>query len=86
MCLCFRLTPGSYIFTKLLKISIAFLPRIGTLIIINVDDMLLIGSIAEDVQTYLDTVTLLLQGLVFVINLKKSVMTPSQEMEFLGII
>ena len=62
MCLCFRLAPGSNVFTKLLKISIACLPRIGTLIIIYQDDMLLIGRIAENVQTYLDTVTLFCKG------------------------
>ena len=49
-------------FQKLLKISIAFLPRIGTLIIIYLGDMLLIGRIAENVQTYLDTVTLFCKG------------------------
>ena len=49
-------------FQKLLKIPIAFLSRIGTLIIIYLDDMLLIGRIAENVQTYLDTVTLFCKG------------------------
>ena len=48
--------------------------------------MLLIGRTAENVQMYRDTVILLLQELGFVINLKKSVMTPSQEMEFLGMV
>ena len=48
--------------------------------------MLLVGRTTENVQMYRDTVILLLQELGFVINLKKSVMTPSKKMEFLGLI
>ena len=86
LCLCFGLVPAPYVFTKLLKITIAFLRRIGTLIIIYLDDMLLIRRTAENVQVYRHTVILLLQKLGFLINLKKSVMNPSQEMEFLGMV
>ena len=42
LCLCFGLAPAPYVFKKLLKIPNAFLQRIGTLIIIHLDDMLLI--------------------------------------------
>ena len=83
--LCFGLALAPYVFTKLLKIPIALLWRKGTLIIIYLDDLLLIGGTAKNVQMYHDTVILLLQELGFVINLKKSVMTPSLEMEFLGL-
>ena len=86
MCLYFGLAPAPYVFTKLLKIPIAFLRRIGSLIIINLDDMLLIGRRVENVQLYSDTVIFLLQELGFEINLKKSVTTPSQEMEFSGMV
>ena len=75
-----------YIFTILLKIPIVFLRRIGTLITIYLDYVLLIGKTVENVQMYCDTVMLLLQELGFVKNLKKSVMTLSQEMEFLGMV
>ena len=81
LCLYFALAPAPYVFTKLLKILIAFLRRIGTLIIIYLDDILLIGRTAENVQMYRDTVILLLQELGFMINLKKSVM-----MDFLGMV
>ena len=56
------------------------------LIIIYPDDMLLIGRPPDNVQMYRDTVILLLQELGLVINLKKLVMTPSLEMEFLGMV
>ena len=86
LCLCFALALAPYVFIKLLKIPIAFLWKISTLIIIYLDDTLLIGRTAENVQMYHDTVILLLQELGLVINLKKSLMTPSQEVEFLGMV
>ena len=48
--------------------------------------MLLIERTAENVQMYCNTVILLLQELGLVINLKKSLMTLSQEMKFLGMV
>ena len=60
LCLCFGLAPAPCGFTKLLKILIAFLRRIGTLIIIYLDDVLLIGRTSENVQMYRDTVIFLL--------------------------
>lgn len=47
LCLCFVLSPAPYIFTKLLKIPIAFLWRIDTLIIIYLDNMFLMGRTAD---------------------------------------
>ena len=83
LCLCFGLAPVFSAFTKLLKIPIV---RVGTLIIIYLDDMLLIERTVENVQMYLDIVTVLLQKLGFVINLKTSMITPSHEMKFLGMV
>ena len=48
--------------------------------------MLLIGRTAENVQTYCNAVILLLQELGLVINLKKPLMTLSQEVKFLGMV
>ena len=86
LCLCFGLAPAPYVFTKVLKIPIVFLRRIDTLITVYLYDMLLIGGTAENVQMHRDAVILLLQELGFVINLKKLVMTLSQEMKFLGMV
>ena len=86
LCLCFGLAPVFSAFAKLLKIPIVCLRRVGTLIIIYLDDMLLIERTVENVQMYLDIVTVLLQKLGFVINLKTSMMTPSHEMKFLGMV
>ena len=48
--------------------------------------MILIGRAIENVQIYHGTVILLLQELGFAINLRKLAMTPSREMEFLGMV
>ena len=86
LCLCFGHAPASYVSTKLLNIPIVFPWKINTLIIIYLEDRLLIGRTAENVQMYCNTVILLLQELGLVINLKKSLMTLSQEMKFLGMV
>ena len=48
--------------------------------------MLLIGRIAENVRMYRNNLIFLLQGLGFAVDLIKSVMTLSQEMEFLRMV
>ena len=58
-------------FHKLLKIPIALLRTINVGIIIFLDDMLVMDK---------------LQNLRFVINFKKSQLTPVKEIEFLGLV
>ena len=48
LCLCFGLGPAPRIFTKLLKVPMAILRRLGIRIIIYLDDMLLIGKTIEE--------------------------------------
>ena len=48
--------------------------------------MLIIGRTREEIIALRDKVILLLQCLGFLINQKKSVMTPVQEIEFLGMV
>ena len=86
LCLCFGLGPAPRIFTKLLKIPISILRRINIRMIIYLDDMLLLGQTMEETIMSRDTVIFLLQLLGFVdLNLKKSIMTPTQKIEFLGL-
>ena len=47
--------------------------------------MLLIGNTIEETLMTRDTVIFLLQELGFVLNLKKSVLTPTQRIEFLSV-
>lgn len=81
--LCFSLSPAPYIFTKLLKVPLNFLLRLGT-VIIYLDDMLILGKSVKARLNFRDTVTFFLQELAFVINQEKSVMIPKQVIEFSG--
>ena len=85
LCLCFGLGPAPRIFTKLLKIPIAILRRINIRMIIYLDDKFLMGHSIEEISMCRDTVIFLLQHLGFLINWKRSVLTPVQEIEFLGL-
>ena len=85
LCLCFGLGPVPRIFTKLLKIPVSVLRRLNILIIIYMDDMSLIGHTIGETLMARDTVILLLQQLGFVLNLKKSMLTPTERIEFLGV-
>ena len=83
--LCFGLGPAPNIFTKLIKIPVSVLRRLNILIIIYLDDMSLIGHTIEEALMARDTAIFLLQQLGFVLNLKKSVLTPTQRADFLGV-
>ena len=85
LCLCFGLGPAPRIFSKLLKVPIALLRRLNIRLVIYLDDILLMGRTLEEILMSRDTLIFLLQHLGFVINLKKSVLKPSQQMEFLGL-
>ena len=80
------LRPAPRIFTKLLKVPIALLRRVNIRIIIYLDDMLLMGRTLPEILMARDTLIFLLQHLGFVINLKKSVLHPVKQIEFLGLV
>ena len=84
-CPCFGLVRGSYIFTKPLKIPVFFPRRLGSLIIIYLDDMLIIGKSVEETLFYRDKVILLMQELGFCDKSGKLVMIPTQIIAFLDI-
>ena len=60
------------------------LHRMNIKMIIYLHDMLICHSL-EEIFMSRDTVIFLLQNLGFIINWKKSVLTPVQEIEFLGL-
>ena len=86
LCLCFGLGPAPRLFTKLLKVPIALLRRLNVKIIIYLDDMLLMGASQPELMLGRDTLIFVLQHLGLVINLKKSVLTPTKKLEFLGVL
>ena len=84
LCLCFGLGPAPRIFPKLLKVPIALLRRLNICLVIYLDGIVLMGR-TEEILMSRNTLIFLLQHLGFVINLKKLVLTPSQQIEFLGL-
>ena len=86
LCLAFGLGPAPRIFTKLMKVPISLLRRLGIRLVIYLDDLLIVASSKEEMEQARDTVLFLFHHLGLTINLKKSVLTPSQRLEFLGII
>ena len=87
LCLCFGLGSASLILTKILKVPISLLRRLQILVIIYLGDMLLMSQTLalEELLMSRDTMIFLLTQLGFVINLKKSVLVPVQQIEFLGL-
>ena len=78
--------PAPRIFTKLLKVPIAILRRLKIRLMIYLDDILLLAPTKEGVIKDRDTAIYLLEGLGFVINYNKSVMTPKKCQEYLGVV
>ena len=72
--------PG-YIFTKLLKPVVALLRRRGIRCILFLDDMLLRDQSRRGIESYIVS---FLQLLGFQINWTKSVLVPSQIIQYLG--
>ena len=60
--------------------------RVNIRIIIYLDDMLLMERKLPEILMGRDTLIFLLQHLGFVINLKKSVLHPVKQIEFLGLV
>ena len=67
-----------------MKPVVAMLRQRGVLLIIYLDDMLIMAESASLVLLHATSALNLLESLRFVINYKKSQLTPSQQIEFLG--
>ena len=80
----FGLGVGPRYFTKLLKPVIAFLQRIEVRLIAYLDDMILLNQSRDMLIRDLVSLKWLLENLGFLINAKKSVYVPTQEIQFLG--
>ena len=70
---------------KLLKPVVAILRRLGIRVVLYLDDMLIMASSREEAQTHLATAMHLLTPLE-ILNLDKSVLTPTQRVIFLGVL
>ena len=82
--LAFGLASAPWAFTKMLKPIVSYLRERGIRLVIYLDDILIMNASRADLLKDLVLVRSVLEHLGFVINEKKSVVSPSQCMEFLG--
>jgi len=80
----FGLSSAPQTFTKLLKPVVCTLRRLGVRLILYLDDMLIMSQSRHEIRAHLATTMELLCALGFIINMKKSVFTPTRSIEFLG--
>ena len=71
---------------KILKPIVTFLRSKGIRLVIYLDDILLLNSSQKEAEREFLVTTALLENCGFVINVEKSVNTPRQIIEFLGLI
>ena len=85
-CLAFGLSPAPRLFTKLLKPVVGALRRAGIRLVIYLDDIIFMNESREGVISDVSTAIDLLTGLGFLVNWEKSVLLPSQSLEYLGLL
>ncbi|XP_011865448.1 PREDICTED: uncharacterized protein LOC105560706 [Vollenhovia emeryi] len=85
-CLPFGLCTSPYIFTKIMKPVIKRLRSEGVTCSIYLDDILIIEKSIEKCSKNIEKTINLLKQLGFIINYKKSSLTPSQRCKYLGFI
>ena len=85
-CLPFGLASAPRVFTKLLKPVLSFLRQRGIRLIAYLDDFLIMAESKQLALQHAATTLNILEGLGFVINYQKSLLIPSQQIEFLGYI
>ena len=84
-CLPFGLSSAPWVFTKVLKPALAMLCQRGVRLISYIDDILLIAGSKDQALDQVQALVYLLECLGFTINTEKSVLTPDQTIEFLGL-
>lgn len=80
----FGLSSAPHIFTKVMKIVVAYLRERGYKSVVYLDDLLCIGSNYNSCLKNVKNTRSLLECLGFIINDEKSILTPSQSCHFLG--
>ena len=83
-CLPFGLSCAPWVFTKTLKPVVAQLRQLGIRLVVYIDDILIMAESRELAQENVIGLVFLLENLGFVINRDKSILEPTQEIEFRG--
>lgn len=85
-CLPQGLTSAPHIFTKLLKPILSHLRKLGILIVCYIDDCILLASSAQVLEQNAMYALQTFDSVGLTVNVNKSILSPTQEVEFLGII
>ena len=83
-CLPFGLSAAPRVFTKLLKPVVGFLRQVGCSLIIYLDDLLILHQDKDKLQQMVKLICQLFESLGLMVNHKKSILLPTQNLEFLG--
>jgi len=83
-CLPFRLTSAPRVFSKVMKLVVGALQHIGICLIIYLDDLLVLHQSMEELAQLTPLICQLFKALGLVINQKRSILMPRQNLEFLG--
>ena len=84
LCLPFGLCSAPRIFSKIMKAVVSFFRKKGVRMVVYLDDMLFFHQDRIALSKQLEFVSLVLTNLGFVINTEKSIISPTQQLEFLG--
>ena len=76
-CLPFGLSLAPWVFSKTLKPVIALLQELGVRLIANIDDILIMVESRNSLINRVQALTYLLECVGFIINMKKSVLSPA---------
>ena len=85
-CLPFGLSSAPWVFTKTLKPVATLLRELGVRLVIYIDDILVVAESQEEARDHTLGLIYLLECLGFVVHPEKTVTTPTQEIEFLGMV
>lgn len=83
-CLPFGLSSAPWVFTKTTRPIVTILRTLGLRLIIYIDDILLMADSVLTAKAHTAALIFLLENLGFIINLPKSLLDPTQEIDFLG--
>lgn len=85
-CLPFGLSPAPRIYTKISRPVVAYLRKKGFTSVNYLDDFLLFGETLNKCMKNVDATLALLTRLGFIVNMKKSILSPCRKIEYLGFI
>ena len=85
-CLPFGLSCAPWVFTKTLRPVLTLLRELGVRLVAYIDDILVLAETEEMAKDHTEGLIYLLENLGFIVHPEKAVTTPTQEIEFLGMV